>query len=85
MGQFIPSSLLAFFIDANAVPEDTDPFSIEDTILSVGNYLYKHNLSGKNIDDYDARYKAVFAYNHSDVYAKAVLFIYNGLRDYFCR
>jgi len=84
MGQFIPSSLLAFFIDANAVPEDTDPFSIEDTILSVGNYLYKHNLSGKNIDDYDARYKAVFAYNHSDVYVRAVLFIYDCLRDDFC-
>lgn len=83
-GQFIPSSLQAFFIDANGVHEDTDPFSLEDTIFSVENYLYEHNLSGKNIGDYDARYKAVFAYNHSDVYVKAVLFIYGGLRDYFC-
>lgn len=80
-GQFIPSSLVAFFIDSNGVHEDTDPFSLEDTIFSVENYLYGHNLSGKNIDDYDARYKAVFAYNHSDVYVKAVLFIYEGLRD----
>jgi len=84
-GQFIPSSLLAFFIDANGVNEEADPFSLEDTIFSVENYLYKHNLSGKNIGDYEARHKAVFTYNHSDVYVKAVLFIYNGLRDYFCR
>lgn len=82
-GQFIPSSLLAFFIDSNGVPEDTDPFSLEDTIFSVENYLYKHKLSGKNIDNYNARHKAVFAYNHSAIYVKAVLFIYDGLRDYF--
>lgn len=82
-GQFIPSSLLAFFIDANGINKDTDPFCIEDTIFSVENYLHKHNLSGKNINDYNARYKAVFAYNHSDVYVKAVLFIYDGLRGRF--
>jgi membrane-bound lytic murein transglycosylase B len=82
-GQFIPSSLLAFFIDANGVDEDTDPFSIEDTIFSVENYLYEHNLSGENIDNYDSRYTSVFAYNHSDIYVKAVLLIYDGLRDHF--
>lgn len=82
-GQFIPSSLLAFFIDANGIHEDTDPFSLEDTIFSVENYLYRHNLSGNNINDRDARYKAVFAYNHSDIYVTAVLYIYKGLRDYF--
>jgi membrane-bound lytic murein transglycosylase B len=82
-GQFIPSSLLAFFIDSNGIHEDTDPFSLEDTIFSVENYLYRHNLSGNNIYDRDARYKAVFAYNHSDIYVTAVLYIYEGLRDYF--
>jgi len=74
---------LAFFIDSKGVHEDTDPFSIEDTIFSVENYLYKHKLSGKNIDNYDARHKAVFAYNNSAIYVKAVLFIYDGLREYF--
>lgn len=83
-GQFIPSSLVAFFIDANGVHEDMDPFSLEDTLFSVENYLYEHNLSGKNIDDYNAKYKAVLAYNHSDVYVKAVLYVYEGLRNYFC-
>lgn len=82
-GQFIPSSLLAFFIDANGFNDDIDPFDIEDTIFSVENYLYKNNLTGENIGDYDSKYRAVFAYNHSDVYVKAVLYIYDGLRDYF--
>jgi len=81
-GQFIPSSLLAFFIDANGIDDDIDPFSIEDTIFSVENYLYKNNLTGENIGNYDSKYKAVFAYNHSDVYVKAVLFIYDHLRNY---
>ncbi|MDD4356152.1 MAG: lytic murein transglycosylase [Smithellaceae bacterium] len=81
-GQFIPSSLLAFFVDSNGIHEDTDPFSLEDTIFSIENYLYRHNLSGNNIDDPDAKYKAVFAYNHSDIYVSAVLYIYEGLRDY---
>ncbi|HBI47875.1 MAG TPA: hypothetical protein DDX93_04060 [Smithella sp.] len=82
-GQFIPSSLQAFFIDSNGLDDDIDPFDIEDTIFSVENYLYKNNLSGENIGDYGSKYKAVFAYNHSDVYVKAVLYIYDGLHDYF--
>jgi membrane-bound lytic murein transglycosylase B len=82
-GQFIPSSLLAFFIDSNGLDNDIDPFSIEDTIFSVENYLYKNKLTGENIGDYDSKYKAVFAYNHSDAYVKAVLYIYDGLHDYF--
>jgi len=82
-GQFIPSSLQSFFIDSNGINDDVDPFDIEDTIFSVENYLYRNNLTGENIDDYNSKYKAVFAYNHSDVYVKAVLYIYDGLRDYF--
>ena len=82
-GQFIPSSLMAFFIDSNGLDDDIDPFDIEDTIFSVENYLYKNNLSEENISNYNSRYRAVFAYNHSDVYVKAVLYIYDGLHDYF--
>ncbi len=82
-GQFIPSSLMSFFVDSNGINEDIDPFSIEDTIFSVENYLYNSNLTGKNIGNYKSKYKAVFAYNHSDVYVKAVLYIYKGLRDHF--
>lgn len=82
-GQFIPSSLQSFFIDSNGIDDDVDPFDIEDTIFSVENYLYRNNLSGENIGNYDSKYRAVFAYNHSDVYVKAVLYIYDGLRNYF--
>lgn len=82
-GQFIPSSLQRFFIDSNGINDDIDPFSIEDTIFSVENYLYNSGLSGKNIDDDNSKYKAVYAYNHSDVYVRAVLNIYDGLRNYF--
>ena len=80
-GQFIPSSLLDFFIDANGINKDMDPFSVDDTIFSVENYLYHHQLSGEHINHYESRYQAVFAYNHSDVYVQAVLYIYDGLRN----
>jgi membrane-bound lytic murein transglycosylase B len=82
-GQFIPSSLFSFFIDSHGTNNDIDPFDIEDTIFSVENYLYNNNLTGENIGNYNRKYKAVFAYNHSDVYVKAVLYIYDGLRIYF--
>jgi membrane-bound lytic murein transglycosylase B len=81
-GQFIPSSLMSFFVDSNGMNDDIDPFSVEDTIFSVENYLYHSNLTGRNIGNYNSKYKAVFAYNHSDVYVKAVLYIYKGLRDH---
>jgi membrane-bound lytic murein transglycosylase B len=82
-GQFIPSSLLAFFVDSNGIDSDMDPFSIEDAIFSVENYLHANHLSGENIGNYNSKYKAVFAYNHSDIYVKAVLYIYDGLYRYF--
>lgn len=82
-GQFIPSSLQSFFVDSNGQNDDIDPFDIEDTVFSVENYLYRNNLTGENVGNYSSRYRAVFAYNHSDVYVKAVLYIYDHLRDYF--
>ncbi len=82
-GQFIPSSLQSFFIDSNGFNNDIDPFSVEDTIFSVENYLFKHKLSGENIHNDASKYRAVFSYNRSDVYVKAVLYIYEGLRNYF--
>jgi len=82
-GQFIPSSLLAYFVNKNGKNHVIDPFSIEDTVFSIENYFYKHRLSKANINDDDSRYRAVFAYNHSDDYVEAVLSIYDQLRDYF--
>lgn len=80
-GQFIPSSLLSFFIDEHGINDDIDPFSIEDTICSIENYLYKNGLSGRSMSNRNSRYRAVYAYNHSDAYVQAVLHIYDGLRN----
>jgi membrane-bound lytic murein transglycosylase B len=79
-GQFIPSALLSFFVDENGVNNDIDPFSIEDTIFSIENYLHKNGLSKENIGNHGSRYSAVYAYNPSDAYVKAVLYIYKGLK-----
>lgn len=80
-GQFIPSSLLFFFVDEHGANDDIDPFSIEDTIFSIENYLHRNGLSGGNMNNRNSRYRAVYAYNHSDAYVQAVLHIYDGLRD----
>ncbi|MCB5250767.1 MAG: lytic murein transglycosylase [Candidatus Cloacimonadales bacterium] len=80
-GQFIPTSMKAYFIDSNDKPSDVDIYSIEDNIVSIENYLYKNGLSNKNIDNYKSRYNAVYSYNHSDYYVKAVLHIYDNLRS----
>ena len=79
-GQFIPSSMNNFFIDSSDNFYDVDIFSIEDTLHSISNYLFRHGLSGKNMSNYQARFRAVRSYNHSDAYARAVLQIYDGLR-----
>jgi len=79
-GQFIPSSLLAYFVKKKGKKHCMNPFSIEDTVLSVENYLYKHQLSKANINDEDSRYEAVYAYNHSDDYVATVLSVYDQLR-----
>lgn len=79
-GQFIPSSMKTFFLDSNDNFSDIDIYSLEDNIVSIENYLYKNGLSAKNIDKYESRYKAVYSYNHSDSYVKAVLYMYDNLR-----
>jgi len=78
-GQFIPSSMNVYYVDSNDNVKDIDIFSIDDTIFSIANYLSKQGLSSKNMDNYRARYKAVLAYNNSDAYVKAVLYIYDKL------
>lgn len=78
-GQFIPTSMNAYFINANDNFREVDIFSVEDTIHSISNYLNKHGLSGRNISNEKALYNAVFAYNHSDAYVQAVLHIYREL------
>jgi membrane-bound lytic murein transglycosylase B len=78
-GQFIPSSLVAYFVSADGIPENTDIFSIEDTLFSIENYLHAHNLSSRTINSDKHKRDAVFAYNRSNAYVEAVLYIYEEL------
>jgi membrane-bound lytic murein transglycosylase B len=79
-GQFLPSSLMKFFKDANGNDDDIDIFALDDNLYSIENYLYIHNLSGRNIDDKEALYNAVFEYNPSDAYVKGIMYLYENMR-----
>ncbi|HOV13469.1 MAG TPA: lytic murein transglycosylase [Spirochaetota bacterium] len=79
LGQFIPSFVYNFFIDSNLIDSDTDVFSLDDNIASIENYLSKHGLNYDTINDDKSIYEAVFAYNRSDAYVKAVVYIYKEL------
>ena len=80
-GQFIPTSMRGYYVDSNNNPKDIDIYCIDDTIHSIANYLNKHGLNSGNIGNYRSRYNAVHAYNKSDAYVKAVLYIYDKLRE----
>jgi len=67
-GQFIPSSLNGSFIDGDG-DGVADPFSRADCIYSIANYLKK---AGWGKSD-ESHYKAIYAYNHSDNYTKAMI------------
>ncbi|MDD3051032.1 MAG: lytic murein transglycosylase [Candidatus Cloacimonetes bacterium] len=79
--QFIPSSQISYFISFDGIAENTDIYSIEDNLASIENYLNAHRLNRNTINDSQKRYDAVYAYNHSKHYVKAVLIIYDGLRE----
>ncbi len=67
--QFIPSSFLTYAVDGNGDGR-ADLFNFSDAMASAANYLKRH---GWKNGDTERMKKAVFAYNHSDEYVKAVL------------
>ncbi len=79
-GQFIPTSLEYYFKSIDGVDKNTDIFSIEDTLVSIDNYLALHRLNKNTMDSHEHRYNAVYAYNHSDAYVQAVLYMYKQLK-----
>ena len=79
-GQFIPASLNSFFVSFDGEDENIDIFSIEDNLASIENYLFQHGLRGETMSSESNRRNAVFAYNRSDAYVQAVLYIYEELR-----
>ena len=78
--QFIPTSHLKYFIDTYNNDYDINIYAVDDNIISIENFLYNHGLSNENINQLKSRYYAVYRYNPSDAYVKAVLYIYNALR-----
>ena len=67
--QFMPSSFLSFAVDGNGDGK-VDLFVVHDAMASAANYLKKHGWQASN---QDRQFKAVYAYNHSEEYTKAVL------------
>jgi len=65
--QFLPSSFLRSAVDGNG-DNKIDLFNLEDAVFSVGNYLksYKWNT-------FENKKKAIYSYNNSNDYAKAVI------------
>lgn len=78
-GQFIPSSLMNYFVDSNNIDENIDIYDLEDCIFSIENYLFNFGLNRENINTPESMYKAIYAYNRSSTYVKAILYIYEGL------
>ena len=79
--QFIPSSLVNFFVDSNGIDSDMDPYSLDDCLFSIENYLFKNGLNGNNISDYQSKYNSIYSYNRSATYVKSILYIYDGLKN----
>ncbi len=80
-GQFIPSSLLNYFVSKNNDLTNVDLYDIENNIFSVAHYLLKNAPPEFNTMNESDLYKIIYKYNRSDAYVKAVLYIYNGILE----
>ncbi len=67
--QFIPSSYIGYAVDGND-DDEIDLFNIEDSIMSVANYLYS---AGWNNDKQKTQINSILAYNHSVPYLVSVV------------
>ena len=72
--QFIPSTWRRWQVDASGTGT-ADPQHIDDAALAAGRYLCA--AGGGSLAQPEAWYRAVFAYNNSDDYVRAVLDIAN--------
>ncbi|MCG8572031.1 MAG: lytic murein transglycosylase [Spirochaetes bacterium] len=80
--QFIPTSLEDFFIDSELIDANIDIYQLEDNLFSIENYLHQHGLTGFTLQNPAALHNAVYSYNHSKSYVKAVIEIYQNLKKY---
>ena len=74
--QFIPSTFRTYGIDGD---EDgvRNPFNMKDAGASIGNYL--NSLGWSEEAPLDIKRKAVWNYNHSEVYVNTIMLLYDEL------
>jgi membrane-bound lytic murein transglycosylase B len=75
--QFMPSNVLKYGVKADGRGQ-ADPFDPRDAILSTANYLVGHGWKASL--DYEGQKAVIYAYNHSDLYALAVMTVAEHLR-----
>jgi len=78
-GQFIPSSFNNYAVDFDG-DGIRQAYKWPDVMASIANYLIQHGYPANNYLNKDNVYKAVFSYNHSDNYVKAVLELRDELK-----
>ncbi len=67
ISQFIPESYIEWAVDGNG-DSVVNLYDIDDAIFSAANYLKLHGWTENPKD----QYKAIWGYNHSDAYVKAI-------------
>ena len=74
--QFIPSSLNSLFVGKEGITGKANPMDMDDCIHSIAHYLKESGWDNKQSKKTHIRksrnWKAIFAYNHSSWYVKAV-------------
>lgn len=78
--QFIPTSQERYFRDINGRDREIDIYNVADCLASIENYLHGYGLHRGTVKHRKKLESAVYAYNHSKHYVRAVLEIYRGLR-----
>ena len=77
LGQFLPSSWEKSFVDGNS-DDKRNPFDLTDVVYSIANYLKN---AGYDIEHNKKRNMAIYDYNHSNMYVKAIIELSNELKN----
>jgi membrane-bound lytic murein transglycosylase B len=76
-GQFIPSSFMDYGMDGNNDGRK-DPFDMADAMASIGHYLKRAGWNENG--SIEKKRKAVWSYNHSEVYVNTIMMLYDKLQ-----
>ncbi len=76
--QFMPSNVLAYGLDGGGDGK-VDLMDMRDALFSMANFLKRHGWSPQL--DETGRFKVIYRYNHSGLYARTVLAVAKSLAD----